>query len=270
MPNSDAGIVADAHFRASLAIGRFIADDVAPLVRSAVDRSDPLQDTCAAYLDRVGGWLRSVGKLNQTSDFQAIDAAARSLFEIVIDLTVLLHDRTCPVQKMVDWEQWARFKRDKNTVEVLSGTTDTHELARLAIAEGRVQNFSGFISTLRAKWRWPRFGRWTGRDLFADAEQCDKLTSSEHGKHYRLRFMELCWNTHGSAFAGLRGLDERAITAGVMQSLEDVSILSRAAAELILDLLGLRDAPANERFTRLDRECERAMHEALAVAGVSM
>jgi hypothetical protein len=77
MPKTDAEI-ADAHFRASQAIGRFIADDVAPLVRSAVNRSDPLQDTCAAYLDRVGCWLRSVGKLNQPSDFQAIDAAAPS------------------------------------------------------------------------------------------------------------------------------------------------------------------------------------------------
>lgn len=235
-----------------------------------MNRSDPLQDTCAAYLDRVGCWLRSVGKLNQPSDFQAIDAAARSMFEIVVDLTLLLHDRNCPVQKMLDWEQWARFKRDKNTIEVLAGTTDTHALARLAIAEHRVQNNAEFISTLRAKWCWPRFGRWTGRDLFADAEQCDKLASSEHGKHYRLRFMELCWNTHGSAFAGLRGLDDRAITAGVMQSLEDVSTLSRAAAELILDLLGLRDASANELFTRLDRECEQAMHEALALAGVNM
>lgn len=254
--------VTAAHFRACSAVRDFFELEVRPLAWAGINRSDPLQETCALYLDRVASWLRTVGKLNELTDFQAVDAAARSLFEIVVDLTLLKHDPDSPVEKMIDWELLAKVKRTKKRVEAQTAAGDQHSLAMAALGAHYVQQKQGDVDAALQKWGWNKTPpRWTGRDLLQDADRCDRLAGSAHATHYKLRFADLCWNVHGSAHVAIRNLDERAVLVGLAASFRDVVLLSRAVAELVLDLLGKFDASMAARFEQLDKDCDAAMAE---------
>jgi hypothetical protein len=255
-------VLADLQFQSCAALYEFIARVVEPNVHESVDESNLLNATCRAYLYRVATWLRTLSKLNQPSDLQAIDAAARSLFEVDIDLTLLRYDiATTPIEMMLDWEASARFKRDELRLTVLSDMTDEHSKKLAAVAKSRVEANTGYIHALREKW-WPTGkknpshpNRWTGRNLFDDADRADQVSgASAHARHHRLRHAELCWNTHGSAFAGVRGLDEQAIFAGVAQSLWDCYKMAREATEHILVVLERYDEAMVAEFDNFDKQ----------------
>jgi hypothetical protein len=266
MTGSPFFIAADAQFRSCGVLHDFIDRVVLRAVEQAVDRADPLQATCRAYMYRVATWLSTLSKLNHPSDVQAIDAAARSLFEVVIDLTLLRYDRDDnPIQKMLDWELSARFKRFQLRRPVLETMSDEHSKRLAAVAKDCIETNDTRVQAARAKWGWDHNknahpSRWTGRNLFDDAKRCDEVSkSTAHANHHRLRHTDLCWNTHGSAFAGVRGLDDHAVVAGVAQSLKDCFRMAREAAEHALVILGCYDDAMVAQFACLGEDSTTAM-----------
>jgi hypothetical protein len=208
------------------------------------------------YIARVTGWLRSIGKLNHPGDFQAIAAGARSLFEITVDLTLLLHDSSCPFQKLFDWELSARLEHARRVVRALDAKDDQVFRERVAIHRCFIQQVEPLVVERRGSWAWKKHPpRWTGRSLRDDAMRCDSLVESTFVSHYELRFAELCWSTHGSAFAGIRGIPEEMFPTEVALNLGDVLYLSRESARLTLKLVDRYDAICEARFSRLDDEC---------------
>jgi hypothetical protein len=258
--------LAEAQYRACQVVGEFIATSVQPVVDRAVQHSPtPLNQTAQGYLLRTLCWFRSVGKLNHPSDFQALAAGARSLLEIVIDLTLLKHDPDSPVQKILDWELSEKYRASLGKLESVRKEPSAHDAGLEALYSSFIVEKRDEVERVRSKW-WPRgkAPRWTGRNLLQDAELCDELTSSQHRVCYRLKYASLCWNTHGSAMVMVRSFDERAFSTLMADYFNDVSLLGRRAAALVLAVVDRYDESMLVRLEQLEKRCAEARRSALS------
>jgi hypothetical protein len=151
-------------------------------------------------------WLRTIAKLNEPGDFQAVAAGSRALFETAIDM-VLLHANPDESAKVLAWEESARFK-NAAAIEVYYRTlavppAPEHEGLVCFAKADKVR-----INQLRLQQGWQDKNghpfhpeRWTGRKLDADARQADQCGHEFKFSHfYETTYRQVCWLVHGSAF----------------------------------------------------------------------
>ena len=262
-------VAADAKFRALVEVERFTAITVRPIVAQAALNGGELERTYFGYLLRALAWLRSLNKLNHPGDFQAVAAGARSLFEITIDLTLLLHDPDCPIAKLLAWELSTRHKHAEERLKIMSDWTDAERHESLVSGYERfVTEHTQGVAEARSTW-WPKHrgkhpSRWTGQTLREDAKRCDVLTGAvSAGDFYRLRFAKLCWSTHGSGFVDTRFLSGEHFPALIAESLNDAVALALAINEIVLRALNRYDAAAADSFKVLETRIQRAYALAL-------
>jgi hypothetical protein len=255
---------ADAEHRACNAVCVFVERYVLPVVQRAGGEHHGLFQ---AYLLRVHCWLHSLRKLNHPSDFQAVSAGARALFEIAVDLALLRFDPECPPQKLLDWEQSAKLKAAGERLAVAQDGLRLPEGQDEEIYRDYVRDNEAAVRALRQRWNWKKHpNRWTGRNLRDDAERCDELARSQHGVHYRVRHAELCWSTHGSGFASVRGVSASSFPAITGVAFYEAGLFARTAAAHVLVLLDRFDASMTERFAQLDQDCDAARLAAVTAA----
>ena len=191
---------------------------------------------------RVLAWMRTLWKLDEPGDFQAVTVASRTLFEIAVDLTIMHFDAVAnPPAKMDAWEESAKLKAARRIRDFLHrpGCTESpknyaHFLSFLANNDQRIQ-------ALRKRW-WPRKDgkpehpdRWTRRNLSEDADKATQLyPAGKLDAYYARRYAHNCWNTHGSGLAGVRGIPPADFPALAVLAFDECAQFAMIALEMTL------------------------------------
>jgi len=142
-------------------------------------------------------WTNTLRRLTDPLDFQAIVVGSRALFEILIDLVLLHHDKTQELAAKMFW--WGESEKLRASEQII----DFYENQGLSVPdefEAQVQ----FCTTKKLKieemrqthWfnrrdskRHPK--RWTGSsNLFEDVEQADELYASTISSEIRTTLTE--------------------------------------------------------------------------------
>jgi hypothetical protein len=239
----------------------FIHRDALPAVEQGLELdNDIVRSTYFGYLLRVMGWLSSLDRLDRPDDYQAIAACARSMFEIAVDLTLLQHDPGSTAQRLLDWERSAKLKHAAERSSVFENDPDFAQI--VAADRKHVAKWRDAVEKARANWgssptQHPR-QRWTGRHLSQDAETCDRVASTQYVSAYLVRFAPLCWNTHGSGFAAVRGASLATLHRMICSALEDALFWARDAVRGVLILLDAFDEPTAAKFGLLEQACDAA------------
>src|SRR5580692_8489571 len=115
--------VASATFNECEEVRTFIDASVRPIVdRELAAMTSVERETNAAALLRVISWLRSLSKLQHPADFQAVVTCARSMFEIVVDLTLLALDApNNPHEKLLAWEESSKVQAAQRIQSFFAG-----------------------------------------------------------------------------------------------------------------------------------------------------
>jgi hypothetical protein len=216
-------------------------------------------------LARVQTWMTTLGRLANVSDFQAVIACDRALFEITVDLTLMRFGSTAyPPEKMLAWDESAKLKACQ-TIEDHFAKRGIPVPAQFQPEMQFLQKNAGPITALRAKYFLNAKGkpvhppRWTGRRLGNDAEAAQALATPKELEwpwdletFYATRYPAICWNVHGSGAAGIRFVQEENLPMlGTRAMLECMNFAVRCA-QLVLVEFGVFGANEQRAF----RECQ--------------
>lgn len=205
------------------------AEVVAEFVRSRVRSWLPLsivKDDCGAVvfgqLLRIDSWLRTLQKLAEPADFQAVAAAGRALLETTIDIALVNHQPQ-DHERVLAWERSVKLKHAEALLAYLA-RSNANAPAEHPSVVAFVTREKQDIEKLRKKLGWVGKGgasrhpdRWTNRPLPEDAKRVDRLGHGFGFEHfYETEYRKLCWHVHGSAlpqrsipfehFPGIAGL----------------------------------------------------------------
>ncbi len=239
----EAFALADAFYAECQVVAKFIDEKLRLLVDERAGKV-PHGVTFQVQFLRAIAWLRSLDKLNHPGDFQAVAAAARALFEGAVDVTLMHFASTSQSpEKMDAWELSAKLKHAQSIATYLSelGSAPAEDertiLAFLQREETRVEQ-------LRLRW-WPRKdgkpehpSRWTGRDLGSDSKVADGLFAARFEEFYRLRYPQICWNTHGSGAAGIANIAPEVFPFIGGMAYREAAKFALVIAELVAKELG--------------------------------
>jgi hypothetical protein len=218
---------------------------------------------------RAYAWMQSLELLNHTKHIQAISAGNRSLLEFAVDL-VLLH--TDPTNNS-GWKMYhlafsERLKAAEQLVDFYgAGNVPTVH----SEAESFIQREKIPIDDMR-RTLWPNAknpskavhpDRWTGRDLFRDAEAADaaygtqiksslKISLTEY---YRTQYRRMNWLIH-SAMAGVTNLDRIYYSTAAVLALKWSQDLAMFCTQITLKDQQFHDAidDLNEQWQELRRD----------------
>ncbi len=195
---------------------RFLAYDVInPLLEGALatGASDKETAITGCYY-RAYAWMGTLSILREPIHFQAVAVGARSLFEIWVDMKLLMEDSTGKsVEQFHAFPKAERFRAAKKIVE-FSDKNPTLEVEcayqrTLVSNSSKEQEVEALVVRLwgRNKEGEPNYPRhWSGRDLTARIPPGDAETKRIYSEHYP----RLSWYVH-SGSAGYAGLDEGAL-----------------------------------------------------------
>jgi hypothetical protein len=240
---------------------RCVSEFISSIVRARTDAHlDQLTDSATILYGqflRVDAWLRTLAKLNEPLDFQAVCSGCRALLENGIDM-VLIHAAPVRWQELRAWEESAKLSQanaliafyrragrrlDENCplqTEYVRREADNVKGARLAY---------GWVTSKGKPTHPPR---WTNRGLDVDARQADEMQDDfRFEEFYETRFRQLCWNTHGS------GIVHRKVTAEMFpyvsgEGFHDCAELGVFCARLLLVHMNLWNVATQRDFERLN------------------
>ena len=181
----------------------------------------PEHVTMNGMLQRAVVWLHSVIVLDSSRHFQALAAASRSLCEIAIDCTYLLHRPNETTKSLVDWEESLKLKSAQRIVRSLKKHRDPLG-TRLPRFETFLAERTAPIESLRRAQGWVKRGkavhpnRWDNKNLpdacaHADAivpPELEPLLGNGFADFYNVNLSYLGALVHGTGLPGLRGVDE--------------------------------------------------------------
>ncbi len=214
--------IASGTYRGLVVLSEFIRRDVRASIEAVGVKDDP-GAVLSGQLLRMDAWLRTLCKLNEPADFQAVAAATRSLLESVVDI-VLIHNTPADHLKVLAWEQSTKLNYAEKLVAHLLRSGTGQSLQHAAVINF-AKNSKAHVEDLRRKYHWEdrkkrktrHPDRWTNRNLSDDVRAADKC-GHRFGfeAFYEVEYRKLCWMVHGSAlalrdigptiFAGLPGL----------------------------------------------------------------
>jgi hypothetical protein len=238
-----------------MACGRLegFASNVRPRVDAATEFTEEALDdvkarlsTIRGYFNRTNTWLLTIVKLDSSTDLQAVSAAARSLFEVAVDLSLLRgYPQRYPYAMVFDWERSCIVKRAAWIKTYFkSRGRPTPEGYRLWHRYLKESEEPAIIEARRQQWWGSKEhpDRWTGRDLLQDVE----AAAAVHGDtslsdFFVTEYSTLSWTTHGSGLAGLRTNTPQKIPASWAICLSWISDFAALAIDLLLKELDLFD-----------------------------
>lgn len=167
-------------------------------------------------------WMLTLVSLKDTVHFQATASAVRSIFELLLDIKLLIEDKPLnsidkfdafiQVEKFRVAEKYVNFKKGNPNLKYLSGQAKDN----LVKKQGEKDRIDQLIITNwgRDKKEKPkRVEHWSGWDIAYRAQEADK---NEADKNYELFYHEsfalLSWYIH-SGLVGIKGMSAETLSA---------------------------------------------------------
>ena len=241
---SEVFATAEMHFRECIVVRDFVENKVLPILSRDPSLALPARRLNRALAARVLAWLRSLAKLNQPSDSQAILAGSRGLFELALDFTLLKHEKRGDASMLLAWQESEKLKW-------------TNRVAKHAVFGRAVQGWASSntarIKELRQRyWGGRHPMRWTGRQLSQDTTIADGFQNTGFVEYYTAYYTWACWQVHGSGAVGLLEATPEQMPYFSAQGFADCAKFAIASAAYALDMVGQYDAIADERFKQLN------------------
>lgn len=208
---------AEGMYRGAIVVSEYM-DHISKDVLGTLIDPKPRENAQYGMFLRAVAWMRTLKKLNQPTDFQAVIACNRSLLEIAVDIVLLHGDPTeSSAWKMHWWEQSAKLKAAKMLVDYYAkqGLPVPDSYSEQAAFVAREEEA---ITRMR-KTLWPQFkgkhpDRWTGETLDKGVRAADKYWPDEIvatfgtslTEFYETEYRKMNWSVHGSGLAGVRDL----------------------------------------------------------------
>jgi hypothetical protein len=211
--------------------------------RGATESERVRLSSLSGYFSRALAWLRSIKKLDEASDIQAVTVASRSLFEAVVDLVLVRHEpKEHSFDMMFAWERSAKLAHAEKVRDFFAGEAVPDEYRTWV--EFLADPEAPRIRADRLRW-WKKNEhpqRWTGlkRNLRRDAERANGLRPAfELHQFYELEFSPTCWGTHGSTLAAFRSSSDDLVPGLTATALTYVLRFSTQVTQLVLEELSL-------------------------------
>lgn len=208
---------AEGMYRGTIVVSEYM-DSISKNVLGTLIDSKPRENALYGMFLRAVAWMRTLKKLNEPTDFQAVVACNRALIEVTVDIILLHCDKSeASSWRMHWWEQSAKLKSAKALLTYyasvgLAVPNSYSEQDRF------IANEEASIIRMRNE-LWPTLkgrhpDRWTGRNLADDARAADDCWRDdilrEFGvgltEFYETEYRRMNWIVHGSALAGVRDL----------------------------------------------------------------
>jgi hypothetical protein len=174
-----------------------------PAVRTVVENAtgrNVYAPEVLTMLHRLIAWFESLRKLTSPADYQPAAAAARSVFEIAVDLTLLaLDSQKYSMPQYQAWHESAKLDCADKVSATYPKDLEEDGMSEVLLRRQEIQ-------ALRERF-WPRTKgkpalhqkRWTGGNLGTDTGVADQLAPQhEYHRFYRGEVVRLNWSVHGS------------------------------------------------------------------------
>jgi len=238
-------------FRGTRELSEFAEKQVFPIIASQVGRSTHEKALSGTYC-RMSLFLRGVAKLDDSCHFQMAAIAARSVFELLLDLKALAADPSL-AQKFFDFTWVSRYHKARQLAGFLSanpGVDTTPHLEALALVHksGVEQNREqlcvqhGWVDR-RGKPKWP--DHWSGKNIAARAQDA----GLEYEEIYRSQFFFQSYFVHAGG-AGIDSMSREALQSAFAIAHLLIQRLFAESTEIIAEQFHLFVADADLR-TRL-------------------
>lgn len=213
------------------------------------------------FWQRAYCWLKTLAKLNQTSDFQAVGTASRALFEIYIDMTLIIYDKTNEKpEKLYWWHQSEKLKAfELEVIFQQKNNLITDESIYDFISDNKVEIEANRVK-FWGKTKHPDSGGWIGKGSLKTAQDVDNLCLSETKKFlgfglehfYQVQYRRIHWDVH-SGITSVYGYEPQKFALNNFGYFWNSSNLGILCTKLILTEFGYAQAIPNfeEEFTKL-------------------
>lgn len=235
-------------FNGTLALSALFEQSIVPVVRGMMSRTE-YEDAVAGPVYRIAAWLKSLAKLNHPIDIQPVFAAARSIFELVLDIKLLVADPSS-APKFHGFIFVERFRAARVQVDFINrlpgGAARASEARSLVDDPAKHQKLESLCKSL-GWWdsnnsKPKRLDHWSGKNMADRARDA----GIQYEELYRCYYPLLSWNVHAGA-VGLGGISPAGIETGFAVAHGIIQDLGYDAAEEVGTVFRLFDADPNLR-----------------------
>ena len=206
----------EAFYKGTNALRDFAETMIIPVIKGQLKLSDRELAAVGTYY-RSFAWIQSLVCLNSRIHFQAVAAAARSLYELQLDLRLIVSDSDGDlVQKFHAFVDVERYRSAKNLVDFVdanpSSSLDIDHQRRLVEIPGKGQAIDDLVEK---HWGQTKAGtpnrpsHWSGLDRRSIA----KKLGPKYEEKYVDTYSYLSWYSH-SGSTGYAGLGVEALESG--------------------------------------------------------
>lgn len=206
----------EAFFIGTKVLSEFAKSVIISVLYGQLNLSDREKAISGTYY-RMYGWIRSMVVMNRREHFQGAAAAARTLFELLLDLKILATDETSDsVERFHAFPEVEKYRVAKKLVSFRdshpNSTKDVSRQRKFLSSPGRKQKNDKAVIKFWGKTKkkgLPKHPKhWTGMSVFERARDL----GIEYEELYHDAYPLLSWLIH-SGSTGYAGLSEDALEA---------------------------------------------------------
>ena len=227
---------ASAFFKGTASIHGLIENVVCPVIQGQIGKSDYEQAVAATFY-RIALLLRGLKLLNDLAQFQIVNSVARTVFELVLDLNVLVSDQS-RADKFHAFSRVAKFRKaaqlktflDANPSVDQSPHQDAIKFASDAQRQQEVEQecIQHWGTDRNGNPRWP--DHWSGRNIADRANDA----GIEFSEIYRSQFFLQSYYVHAGP-AGVQHLSREALICSFGIGHRLVQQMAAIAVQIVAD-----------------------------------
>lgn len=249
----------EAFYKGTDAVSKFAESIMIPLLKGQIQLSDKEKAIVGTYY-RMYAWVRSMVAMNSRIHFQGAAAAARSLFELFLDIKTLSTDKTGEfVKRFHAFPEIEKFRVAKNLISFCDEHPNDTKLddSRQRTFVNKPGKQQTIDQTIVKYWGVTRKGKpnipehWTGKNIRERARDL----GLEYEELYVKTYPYLSWYIH-SGSTGYAGLDEKGIEGcfGLSHSIAqqiflDATLICAQEMKISIAVEWFHNAIANLRLT---------------------